>query len=129
MKNKLMNWIDDWRFEIFVVVGMFAIFFIGIRIGATMADYRNADTHVNVATVAGWCGDFDDGDVRMVGATRYAYNNNTGVATLEDEDGNLWDVALPVAEDDFLLVWIGDNRTPNDISDDVVVKVWNEVHN
>ena len=69
-----------------------------------------------------WCGGFTDGQVRMVGAWWYA----DGV--VEDEQGQLWGIDQEVSMEDFLLLWIADNNTPNNTTDDVVIKVWREAY-
>lgn len=69
-----------------------------------------------------WCGSFSDGTVRMVGAWWYA----DGV--VEDEQGQLWAVEQSINTDDFLMLWIADNNTPNNTVDDVVIKVWREAY-
>lgn len=69
-----------------------------------------------------WCGDFTDGAIRMVGAWYYT----DGV--VEDEQGQLWGIDVPVSNEDFLLLWIADNNTPNNTVDDVIIKVWKEAH-
>ena len=69
-----------------------------------------------------WCGDFSDGTIRMVGAWQYERQ------LVEDETGNVWYIEEPVQADDFLLLWIADNHTPNDTEDDIIVKVWREAH-
>lgn len=69
-----------------------------------------------------WCGGFTDGTVRMVGAWWYA----DGV--VEDEQGQLWGIDVPVTNEDFLLLWIADNNTPNNTTDDIIIKVWREAH-
>ena len=69
-----------------------------------------------------WCGSFEDGTVRMVGAWWYA----DGV--VEDEQGQLWGIDQEVSMEDFLLLWIADNNTPNNTTDDVVIKVWREAY-
>jgi hypothetical protein len=71
---------------------------------------------------AQWCGGFEDGTVRMVGAWWYA----DGV--VEDEQGQLWGIDQEVSMEDFLLLWIADNNTPNNTTDDVVIKVWREAY-
>ena len=71
---------------------------------------------------AQWCGGFEDGTVRMVGAWWYA----DGV--VEDEQGQLWGIDQQVSEQDFLLLWIADNNTPNNTTDDIVIKVWREAY-
>ncbi len=69
-----------------------------------------------------WCGGFEDGQVRMVGAWWYA----DGV--VEDEQGQLWGIDQEVSKEDFLLLWIADNHTPNNTTDDVIIKVWREAY-
>ena len=69
-----------------------------------------------------WCGGFCDGTVRMVGAWWYA----DGV--VEDEQGQLWAVEQSINTDDFLMLWIADNNTPNNTTDDLIIKVWREAY-
>lgn len=71
---------------------------------------------------AQWCGGFEDGTVRMVGAWWYA----DGV--VEDEQGQLWGIEQSINTDDFLMLWIADNHTPNNTTDDIVIKVWREAY-
>ena len=69
-----------------------------------------------------WCGGFTDGTVRMVGAWWYA----DGV--VEDEQGQLWGIEQSIDKEDFLLLWIADNNTPNKATDDIIIKVWREAY-
>ena len=69
-----------------------------------------------------WCGGFEEGTIRMVGAWWYA----DGV--VEDEQGQLWGIEQSINADDFLLLWIADNHTPNNTTDDVIIKVWREAY-
>ena len=69
-----------------------------------------------------WCGGFEEGTIRMVGAWWYA----DGV--VEDEQGQLWGIDQQVDEQDFLLLWIADNNTPNKTTDDIIIKVWREAY-
>lgn len=69
-----------------------------------------------------WCGGFSDGTIRMVGAWRYA----DGV--VEDEQGQLWGIEQSITQEDFLLLWIADNNTPNNTTDDLIIKVWREAY-
>ena len=71
---------------------------------------------------AQWCGGFTDGTIRMVGAWWYA----DGV--VEDEQGHLWGIDVPVSNEDFLLLWIADNNTPNNTTDDIIIKTWREAY-
>ena len=69
-----------------------------------------------------WWGGFPDGQVRMVGAWWYA------IGVVEDEQGQLWGIDQEIDTQDFLLLWIADNHTPEDVTDDIVVKVWREAY-
>lgn len=69
-----------------------------------------------------WCGGFTDGTVRMVGAWWYA----DGV--VEDEQGQLWGIEQSINKEDFLLLWIADNNTPDKPTDDIIIKVWREAY-
>ena len=69
-----------------------------------------------------WCGNFEDGTVRMVGAWWYA----DGV--VEDEQGQLWGIEQTIDKEDFLLLWIADNNTPDKTTDDIIIKVWREAY-
>ena len=69
-----------------------------------------------------WCGGFEEGTIRMAGAWWYA----DGV--VEDEQGQLWGIEQSINADDFLLLWIADNHTPNNTTDDIVIKVWREAY-
>ena len=69
-----------------------------------------------------WCGNFEDGTVRMVGAWWYA----DGV--VEDEQGQLWGIEQSIDKEDFLLLWIADNNTPDKTTDDIIIKVWREAY-
>ena len=69
-----------------------------------------------------WCGGFEDGTVRMVGAWWYA----DGV--VEDEQGQLWGIEQNIDKEDFLLLWIADNNTLDKTTDDIIIKVWREAY-
>ena len=70
-----------------------------------------------------WCQGEDFGTVRMIGAWKYA----DGVVC--DEQGCLWAVDIQgVNEEDFLLLWLADNHTPDNTTDDIIIKTWREVH-
>ena len=70
----------------------------------------------------------DEGTIRMISATVYTREGN--LLTLEDEAGELWCVEdVTVADNDCILLWIADNHTEDDVTDDVVIKVYTEAHN
>lgn len=75
-----------------------------------------------------WGADEDKGTIRMISATVYTREDN--LLTLEDEAGELWCVEdVTVADNDCILLWIADNHTEDDVTDDVVIKVYTEAHN
>lgn len=75
-----------------------------------------------------WDAGEDKGTIRMISATVYAREGN--LLTLEDEVGELWCVEdVTVADNDCILLWIADNHTEDDVTDDVVIKVYTEAHN
>ena len=74
-----------------------------------------------------WGADEDKGTIRMISATVYTREDN--LLTLEDEAGELWCVEdVTVADNDCILLWIADNHTEDDVTDDVVIKVYTEAH-
>ena len=83
---------------------------------------ENFDTSV----LESWDGDFSDGKIRMIGAWLYGQDNN-GDPIVVDEKGELWTIPdYEVASDDFLLLWIADNNTVEDVHDDIIMKIWTE---
>ena len=83
---------------------------------------NNFDTSV----LESWDGDFSDGKIRMIGAWLYGHDNN-GDPIVIDERGELWTISgYEVASDDFLLLWIADNNTVEDVHDDIIMKIWTE---
>lgn len=74
-----------------------------------------------------WGAGEDEGTIRMISATVYAREGN--LLTLEDEAGELWCVEdVTVADNDCILLWIADNHTKDNVTDDVVIKVYTEAH-
>ena len=83
---------------------------------------ENFDTSV----LESWDGDFSDGKIRMIGAWLYGHDNN-GDPIVVDEKGELWTIPdYEVESDDFLLLWIADNNTVEDVHDDIIMKIWTE---
>lgn len=94
---------------------------------AIIAEYEGNKSNLDTSAVDNWCGDYNDGTIRLIGAV--IVDDNEGLYTLEDDNGNLWEVAdVCIYEDDFLLLWIADNHTPDDLTDDLIIKAWAEVH-
>lgn len=86
------------------------------------------EENFDVSVLENWGGDFSDGKIRMIGAWLYGQDNN-GDPIVIDENGELW--TLPkyeIAAEDFLLLWIADNNTENNVHDDLVMKVWIETY-
>ena len=115
------------------IVMVLAAMVLGVLAGRDLAPVQEVEVTKYVEVVkqdgfdtsiieAQWCGGFSDGQVRMVGAWWYA----DGV--VEDEQGQLWGIDQEVSMEDFLLLWIADNNTPNNTTDDVVIKVWREAY-
>ena len=73
-----------------------------------------------------WCGG-DDGKLRMMGASVVSVEGS--LITVEDEQGEQWLVdSVRLTEADNIMLWIADNNTPLDVTDDIIVKVWIEVY-
>lgn len=64
--------------------------------------------------------DCDKGRIRIVHA--WGYNEELGYVV--DETGNIWKILGPVSFDEEMLLWIADNNTPEDTTDDILVRVW-----
>lgn len=83
---------------------------------------NNFDTSV----LESWGGSFSDGKIRMMGAWLYGHDNNNNPIVI-DENGELWTLANhTINSEDFLLLWIADNNTVEDVQDDIVLKIWVE---
>ena len=68
-------------------------------------------------------GHCDDGTVRVVSAKVYERQGN--IITLEDSTGNLWEVEdVAITDSASVLLWLADNHTTNDVTDDVIVEVY-----
>lgn len=89
-----------------------------------------ADTQGSIDTSAidAWGGNYSDGTIRMIGAWYYSTLDD-GSLLIEDETGELWNIDTIIDEQDFLLLWIADNNTQDNVHDDIVLKVWVEAYN
>ena len=122
----------DVALSIGMAVGAIAFLFAVVLFMQTVTPVQASAVEVPVVEQTGgfdtsiiednWCGDFSDGTIRMVGAWQYERQ------LVEDETGDVWYIEEPVQADDFLLLWIADNHTPNDTEGDIIVKVWREAH-
>jgi len=79
-------------------------------------------TTFDTSAIEAWCAGANEGTVRMIGASRYDEQS------VIDEQGNVWGIDVPINGNDFLLLWIADNNTVNDVTDDLIIKVWVEAH-
>lgn len=66
--------------------------------------------------------DTDKGTIRIVHAWGYDEEQHL----VEDETGNLWEIIEDVRKDEAMLLWIADNNTPEDVTDDRIIRVWRE---
>ena len=64
--------------------------------------------------------DCDKGRIRIV----HAWGYNEELRYVIDETGNIWEILGPVSFDEEMLLWIADNNTPKDTTDDILVRVW-----
>jgi len=87
-----------------------------------------ASQHFNTSSLEEWGGNFSEGNITMVGAEVYAYNEADNKTVFLDQNGEMWTVEGECDSNEFYLLWIADNLTP-EVNDDVVIKVWSEVHN
>lgn len=129
MKNKVINFLH--YTGLCVLVLLFVMW--GVLAGRELASVQEVEVvkYVEVQKEqmfdtsiieTQWCGGFTDGTIRMVGAWWYA----DGV--VEDEQGQLWGVEQSIEQTDFLLLWIADNNTPNNTTDDIIIKTWREAY-
>ena len=99
-------------------------------IAATAESHVNTSTiesHIDTSAIEMWCGDFSSGNIRMVGAWVAGYEGNN--VLIEDETGNIWMMDdCYIDKDEFLLLWLADNDTPSNVEDDLIIKVWTELH-
>lgn len=68
------------------------------------------------------------GDVRVVGACVNKREGDTW--TLHDEQGNAWTMEelRNMQSHGWMSLWIADNNTPEELTDDVVLEAWVEVY-
>lgn len=89
---------------------------------------EQANKKFDTSALDSWCAGDEEGIIRMVAAVPYAREDST--LTLEDEQGELWLVEdMDISDDEYVLMWIADNNTKDNTTDDTVIKVFVEVHN
>ena len=88
----------------------------------------NQEVKFDTSVLQTWCHGEDLGTVRMVGA--WVHEREGDVWTLYDETGNAWTVEdlHNMEEHGWMLLWIADNNTVDDVTDDIIVKTWVEVY-
>lgn len=87
-----------------------------------------AEVRFDVSALQEWCHGEDIGTIRMVDATPVKHSAG-GYWTIADGYGEQWMVSgISLHHEDFLMLWIADNNTPDNVMDDVIVKVWVEAH-
>lgn len=111
------------------IICAIAILFALVYGLATMEQWGKAEQPaVDVSTFERWIYGYGEGTVRAVVGEYYSTDED-GYITICDENGNLWgiyDYEYPINEHHFIMLWIADNHTPDDVTDDIVVKVWVE---
>ena len=128
-----MNNMTNTQRYLVTIVMVLAAMVLGVLAGRDLAPIQEVEVVKYVEVVeqdafdtsiieAQWCGGFEDGTVRMVGAWWYA----DGV--VEDEQGQLWGVEQNIEQTDFLMLWIADNNTPDNTTDDIIIKVRREAY-
>lgn len=124
MKKKItLDTIGAWTFVFLVAVSTILILFNPTPTGdnAMNKPFPLFDTAIIEAqeTITY---DNDKGRIRIV----HAWGFNKDENLVEDETGNLWGVDVEFEHDEALLLMIADNNTPNDLTDDYVLRVWRE---
>jgi hypothetical protein len=66
--------------------------------------------------------DSEKGKIRIV----HAWGFDEEQHLVEDETGNLWEILEDVCKDEAMLLMIADNNTPEDVTDDHIIRVWRE---
>lgn len=89
---------------------------------------EQANKKFDTSALNSWCAGGEEGIIRMVTAVPCARED--GTLTLEDEQGELWLVEdMNISDDEYVLMWIADNNTKDNTTDDTVIKVFVEAHN
>ena len=92
------------------------------ELSAEVQEYKSKLSIYDTTSIEAWCGGDDNGTVRMIGCVYYDEH------TVMDELGYLWSVEEELDKNEFYLMWIANNHTPDVVEDDVVIKLWQEVH-
>ena len=125
--EKIKNCLNDWCKALCVVCLLGAVALMvstnNTLNSASEAFERVEQSHVDTRVIeVDWCLGCEGDTVRMICGWMYDEN------TIEDQEGNVWEVdEADFSENDFLLLWISDNKTEDDVSDDAIIHVWREV--
>lgn len=84
------------------------------------APFSSQPFHWDMTALDDWCGQ-PEGAIRVIGAFRVDDN------TLETEDGHQWNFEDVTFEDGLYIMWIDNNNTFNDVTDDLPIHIWKEV--
>ena len=103
-----------------------AVILVVTMVQPTPAAEAKTPSHIDTSAIESWDDGFSNGNIRMVSAWVDSYDGNS--VRIEDETGNIWVMNDCYIDDDaFLLLWIADNYTPNNVEDDLIIKVWTEL--
>lgn len=124
--EKIKKYVNDWCMAVALVVLLGAVALMvstnNTLNNASEAFERVTASHVDTTAVeVDWGLGANGGTVRMVCGWKYIQEN-----TIEDQMGEVWEVDCDLSENDFFLLWINDNCTPEDTSDDILVQLWRE---
>lgn len=92
------------------------------ELSAEVQEYKSKLSIYDTTSIEPWCGSDSNGTVRMIGCVYYDEH------TVMDELGYLWSVEEELDKNEFYLMWIANNHTPDVAEDDVVIKLWQEAH-
>ena len=125
--EKIKKCVNDWCMAIAFVILLGAVALMvstnNTLNNASEAFERMEQTRVDTQVIeVDWALGYEGDTVRMVCGWMFDAD------TIEDQEGNVWEVEdMDLSENDFLLLWISDSKTVDDVSDDVIIKVWREV--
>ena len=124
--EKIKKYVNDWCMALAFVVLLGAVALM-ISTNNTLNNASEAFERVTASPVdttaveVDWSLGMNGDTVRMVCGWKYIQEN-----TIEDQMGEVWEVDCDLSENDFFLLWISDNCTPEDTSDDILVQLWRE---
>lgn len=124
--EKIKKYVNDWCVAIAFVVLLGAVALMvstnNTLNNASEAFERMEQTRVDTQVIeVDWGLGYEGDTVRMVCGWMYEEDS------IEDQMGNVWEVEGDLSENDFFLLWISDNKTPDDVTDDIIIQMWREV--